>query len=123
MAEIEIIYREGYCECMGGDYDTQCHTQCAEDLGCKMFNEGKHEKNVIPFGDCVHAVFKYKYKGMSIKNYELEELIDDYNPHLNCMMLKTRNDWYECEKVVLNGKVIYGGDFEPQEDMRGEQDG
>ena len=44
MAEIEIIYREGYCECMGGDYCMQCHTQCAEDLGCKMFNEGKHEK-------------------------------------------------------------------------------
>ena len=115
MAEIEIVYREPYCECMGGDFNTQCYTHAAKDLGCKMFNEGKHEKNVIPFGDCVHAAFKYKYKGMSIKNYELEEFIDDYNPHLNCMMLKTRNDWYECEKVVLNGKVIYGEDFEPTE--------
>lgn len=36
MDEIEIVYREGYCECMVGDYCTQCHTQCAEDLGCKQ---------------------------------------------------------------------------------------
>jgi hypothetical protein len=119
MADIEIIYSEGYCECMGGDYCMQCHTQVAEDLGCKMFNEGKHEKNVIPFGDCIHANFKYIYKGMSIKNYELEALDDPYNPHLNCMMLKTRNDWYQCEKVVLNGKVIYGEDFDAQTESEG----
>lgn len=76
-----------------------------------MFNEGKHEKNVIPFGDCIYANFKYIYKGMSIKNYELEADEDPFNPHLNCMMLKTRNDLYPCEKVVLNGKVIYGEDY------------
>lgn len=122
MADIEIIYREGYCECMGKNYCMQCHTQCAEVLGCPMFNDGKHEKNVIPFGDCIYAKFRYIYKGMSIKNYELEEEDDPYNPHLNCMMLKTRNDCYQCEKVVLNGKVIYDEDFEPQADMRGEQD-
>ncbi len=62
--------------------------------------------------------FKYIYKGMSIKNYELEEDDDLYNPHLNCMMLKTRNDLYQCEKVVLNGNIIYGGDFEPQAERR-----
>lgn len=115
MAEIEIIYREGYCECMGGDYCAQCHTQCAEDLGCKMFNEGKHEKNVIPFGDCVHANFKYVYKGASVKKYEIEKFEDDYNPHLNCMFVTLGKTMYECEKVVLNGKVIYGEDFEPIE--------
>lgn len=32
MAEIEIVYHEGYCECMGNKYCMQCHTQCAEDL-------------------------------------------------------------------------------------------
>lgn len=112
MADIEIIYREGYCELMGNDYCMQCHTQCAGDLGCRMFNEGKHEKNVIPFGDCIYAVFENKYKGMSIKNYALEEVKDPYNPHLNCMMLKTRNNLYQCEKVVLNGKIIYGEDFD-----------
>lgn len=107
MAEIEIIYRKGYCECMGGDYCTQCHTQCAGDLGCTMYNEGEHEENVIPFGDCIFAKFKRIYKGITIKNYELEEVIDYYNPHLNCMILRTKNAVYECEKVILNGKVIY----------------
>ncbi len=112
MAEIEIVYREGYCELDGGEYCMQCHTQAAEDLGCTMFNEGKHEKNVISFGDCIHAMFKYKYKGMSIKNYELKEDNDPYNPHLDCMMLKTKNCLYQCEKVVLNGKVVYSEHFE-----------
>ena len=44
---------------------------------------------------------------MNIKNYELEEFQDTYNLHLNCMMLKTRNKIYECEKVILDGKCIY----------------
>jgi hypothetical protein len=35
------------------------------------------------------------------------------------MMLKTRNDWYQCEKVVLNGKVIYGEDFDAQTESEG----
>ena len=112
MAEIEIIYREGYCERMCGDYHIQCHTECGEDMGCQMFNGGKHGENHIPFGDCIFAKFKYKYKGMSIKNYELEEDNDPFNPHLDCMMLTTRNGWYPCEKVVLNGKVIYGENFD-----------
>lgn len=109
MAEIQIVYREGYCEfeCVGADYDTQCHTQCAADMGCKYFNDGDDIPNFIPFGDCVHARFKYIYKGMSVKNYELQELDDPYNPHLNCMTLETRNRIYYCEKVILDGKCIY----------------
>lgn len=107
MAEIKIIYRKGYCEMMGAFFCRQCYTECASDLGCNMFNEGKHEEDVIPFGDCIHAKFKYIYKGMNVKNYELEELQDTYNLHLNCMMLKTRNKIYECEKVILDGKCIY----------------
>lgn len=107
MAEIQIIYREEYCEMMNSNHCTQCHTACASDLGCNMFDEGKHEKNVIPFGDCIYAKFKYIYKGMNIKNYELEEFQDTYNLHLNCMMLTTRNKIYECEKVILDGKCIY----------------
>lgn len=107
MAEIKIIYRKGYCEMMGGFFCKQCYTECASDLGCNMFNEGKHEEDVIPFGDCIHAKFKYIYKGMNVKNYELEELQDTYNPHLNCMTLETINKIYECAKVILDGKCIY----------------
>lgn len=43
MAEIQIIYREGYCEMMSSNFCTQCHTQCASDLGCSMFNEGEQK--------------------------------------------------------------------------------
>lgn len=115
MAEIQIVYREGYCDCEGADYCTQCHTQCAGNLGCRMFNGGKQEDTFkngqrvirIPFGDCIYAKFKYIYKGMSVKNYELQELDDPYNPHLNCMTLETRNRIYCCEKVILDGKCIY----------------
>lgn len=107
MAEIQIIYRKEYCKMRGSDFCTQCYTACASDLGCNMFNEGKQEKNVIPFGDCIYAGFKYIYKGMNVKNYELEEFQDPYNPHLNCMMLETRNKSYECEKVIIDGKCIY----------------
>lgn len=117
MAEIEIIYREGYCEYMNGNYCAQCHT-AAGNHGCPMFNEGEHEKNVFPLGDCIHAMFKYKYKGMSIKNYELEKDDDPYNPHLNCMTLETRNALYSCEKVILNGEIIYGEDFDVQAERK-----
>lgn len=115
MADIEIIYREGYCDCMNDNYCMQCHTCCADALGCRRFATTKHEKDVVPFGDCVWAMFKYKYKGMSVKDYELEEVNDPYNPHLDCMMLETKNARYPCKKVVLNGKVVYGENFEPQE--------
>lgn len=64
----------------------------------------------MPSRDCIYAKFKYIYKGMSVKNYELQELDDPYNPHLNCMTLETRNRIYCCEKVIkviLDGKCIY----------------
>lgn len=107
MAEIEIVYREGYCEYKQSDYCTQCHTQCAEDLGCRCFNEEEERPNVIPFGDCKHAKFKYAYKGASVKNYEIEEFEDAYNPHLNCMLVTLGKTMYECEKVILNKEVLY----------------
>ena len=112
MAEIEIIYREGYCLYNYDIYCMKCHMGCAEDVGCLMFKKETFEENDIPFGDCVYAKFKYIYKGMSIKNYELKVDDDPYSPYFNCMMLKTRNGLYPCEQVVLNGKVIYGEDFE-----------
>ena len=75
MAEIQIVYRKGYCDCDGSDYCTQCHTGSAEGLGCKMFNDGEPEDSFennrriirIPFGDCIFARFKNIHKGMSLK--------------------------------------------------------
>ena len=109
MAEIQIVCSEGYCDFdfMGTEYNTQCHTQCAADRGCEFFSEGEHSPNVIPFGNCIHAKLHYIYKGLSVKNYELAELNDPYNPHLSCMTLKTRNVTYYCDKVTLDGTCIY----------------
>jgi len=110
MAEIQMVYREGWCiyeQCANSDYNTQCHTQCAADTGCPFFNDGEHIPNRINFGDCIHANFKMKYKGVSTKNYEMEELEDPYNPHLNCMRVKIGRRVYDCEKVILDGKCIY----------------
>lgn len=118
MAEIQMVYREGSCafDCVATDYCAQCHTQCACDLGCKFFNDGEHLPNHIPFGDCIHASFKTKYKGVTVKNYEIEEFEDPHNPHLNCMLVKLGRRVYECEKVSLDGKCIYN-DLDPKDDI------
>lgn len=117
MAEIQIVYREGYCEygCMATDYDTQCHTQCAADMGCKFFNDGEHLPNFIPFGDCIYAHFRTKYKGVTTKKYDIEEMEYPYNPHLNCMLVKIGNRIYQCEKVILDGKCIYDNSLSESE--------
>ena len=115
MAEIEIVYREGYCEIdfgAGKCFNTQCYTAVAEDAGCKYFqadNETVGEDGVrtLAFGDCVHAKWLYKYKGWSGKNYEMEELRDPYNPHLDSMQVTLGRRIYDCVKVVLNGKIIF----------------
>ena len=109
MADIEIVYRVGYCDdCIySKNYNTQCHTCVAEDMSCKGYSNGVHNENVIHFGDCVNARFKYIRKGWTGKRYEMEEMNDDYNPHLNCMEVILGNTLYYCVKVVLNGKCIY----------------
>ena len=112
MAEIKIEYRKGYCDLNSDNYCEQCQTMWAKDVGCPMFNDGgerlsENGRRVIPFGDCVHAKFDYLWKGLSVKNYDIHEHKDDYNLHLNCMIVETRYDYYECEKVELDGVVIY----------------
>lgn len=118
MAEIQMVYREGYCDfdCVGTDYNTQCHTQCAADTGCKFFNDGEHLPNHIHFGDCIHANFRTKYKGVTTKKYDIEEMEDPYNPHLNCMLVKIGNRIYQCDKVVLDGECIYNNQ-EPEDEV------
>ena len=122
MAHIEITYRKGYCDFGLDEYCKFCHCDYAKDVGCGLFDDGSREDGfrrednlrngeiikVIPFGDCIHAKFRYGYKGMTVKNYELMEYYDTYNLHMNCMILKTRNGYYECEKVTLDGVCVYG---------------
>lgn len=112
MAEIQMVYREGYCDYTRGEYCIQCHTACAHDSGCRYYYEGVTENDangvlLIPFGDCLRAKFMYKYKGWIGKRYDIEELSDQYNPHLDCMIVRIGGRRYECVKVVLDGKCIY----------------
>lgn len=111
MAEIQIVYREGYCthpNCfVSENYTDQCQMCCAEDAGCKGYDSGKREEDAIPFGNCIHATWKAKYKGVSVKNYQMEKYEDAYNPHMNCMIVTIGKTNYACTKVKLDGKCIY----------------
>jgi hypothetical protein len=113
MAEIQIVYREYGCrfdDCyvgMKSPHCMQCHTMAAKDLGCVDFDDGNDNPHVIPFGDCKNAIIKHRYKGCTVKNYEMKEFYDTYNMHLNCMEVTIGKITYDCDKVVLNGKCIY----------------
>lgn len=111
MAYIQMVYLEGYCDlndsyCGELPYNIECHTNFAEDAECKLYYDGE-KPGVIAFGDCVHAKFRRRYKGMTVKNYDIRESIDPYNPHLNCMTVETKNKTYRCEKIILDGVCIY----------------
>ena len=116
MAEIKMKYKEYYCDFADMklcEFFYDCLTQDAQDLGCRYFNDGKMGENVIPFGDCVNAKYRYKYKGISVKNYEVEEFEDVYNPHLNCAIVTTRSAIYDnCVKVEIDGECIYNSESE-----------
>ena len=118
MAEIQIVYREGYCAYRLPCYNTGCHTECASDMRCKSFYQkeevSENGLKVIPFGDCDRAKFHYKYKGWSGKRYEIEECFDPYNPHLDCMLVTLGKTTYECVKVILDGKCIFN-EFDDEE--------
>lgn len=114
MAEIQIVYREGFCNhwSEGEHFCIQCYLSCASALGCKWYSDGSGKKTedgipIIPFGNCVHADWKYKYKGWSGKNYEMEEIHDPYNPHMDSMNVLLGRTEYDCVKVTLDGKCIY----------------
>ena len=110
MANIQMIYRKGYCDaswCNQEEYCAVCHTSGAGTLGCQTFDEGKHEPNEHPFGNCIYAKFRMIYKGVTTKNYIIEPFEDIYNMHLNCMLVTVGKKVYECEKVILDGQCIY----------------
>ena len=113
MAEIKIKQKEYYCEKASDKFCTQCLTEYAMDVGCKHYGEIYTERHIIPFGDCIYADYKYKYRGLSVKNYEVEEFKDNYNPHLDCAIVKTRNAVYDnCVKVEIDGECVYNAESE-----------
>ena len=122
MAEIQIVYREGFCEYSDWqrEFNTQCYTVVAGDVGCKAYSDGGRTMGDdgilnIPAGDCVHAKWRYKYKGWVGKNYEMEEVHDPYNPHLDSMRVILGRTEYDCVKVTLDGKCIYN-EYDKEDD-------
>lgn len=115
MADIEIVYRVPYCDYGENKICEQCFTEYASDLSCRSFYGGVKEETIvdgrkvlkIPFGDCDRAKFKYIHKGWTGKRYEMEEVHDQYNPHLDYMDVRLGNQFYDCVKVTLNGKCIF----------------
>lgn len=123
MADIQIVYwAEDYCDFNIGNYCMQCHTVNAEDLGCKYFipddaGTAENGRKIIPFGNCERAKVKYKLKGWSGKNYEMEEFTDPYNPHLDYMQVTLGRKTYDCVKVILDGKCIYNN-YDDEEEKK-----
>ena len=117
MAEIEIVYREGFCEFAMGEYSDFCHSENAEEFPpCMAFDNGKkalqakHPNRIVfPFGDCVNAKYMYRYKGIVSKKYEIQpDILSDV------MHVTIGNQIYVCVKVKLNGKCLFNA-FDDEE--------
>ena len=125
-ADIQIVYRVGYCDFyqMGTEYDIGCHCCYADSTDCRYYLAERWEtedgQDVIPFGNCAHAHFEYRYKGWTGKKYEMEECRDPHNPHIDSMLVKLGNKEYDCVKVTLNGKIIFNEYDEEHEEEAGQ---
>lgn len=117
MALIEVVERIPLCD-MGEDMAGEifCHCADAENTACKFFKHeeaGTWEWNgeqipVIPFGNCAHAQFEYRYRGWgNCRNYEMEESRDPRNRHLDSMLVTVGGKVYDCVKVKLDGRIIF----------------
>ena len=123
MVEIQIVYRNYFCDIGWEDeFSTLCFTGVADCTGCKAFSNGGISRDeeghlIIPYGDCVHAQWDYRYKGWVGKRYEMEEIKDADDPHLDCMRVRLGKTEYDCVKVTLNGECIYNnGELEEEQD-------
>ena len=106
MAALEFTIRRGMCSLGLKEYHGQCHTSCAEDMGCRYFDNGDGSTRVVPFGDCCNAKYAYIEKGVSTKNYQVEVFRDDYNNDEWAVVTIGRKE-YECVRVKIDGEIIY----------------
>lgn len=107
MANIQMEYRQYFCELDGCPFCGQCFTDAASDLGCYTFCDGKdHNINRIPHGSCIHANIRTAYKGITTKKYEAEVIYDLYEAD-EYMSVKIGGKYFDCDKVILDGVQIY----------------
>lgn len=105
MADLEITIRRGSCSLKLCEYCNQCHTQWAEELGCRYFAPIRdNDERVIPFGDCIHASYTYTQKGISTKNYQVEPFEAYFDEWAEVTIGRKK---YECIKVKIDGKTVF----------------
>lgn len=132
MSNLDIVFREMHCRFADSDslcqVCGQCYTDYATDLGCSYYRGDEvHDEwingekvRVIPCGGCVHADYRYIYKGFIDVEYEMEKSTDPYDPLY--MEAWIDGERYECVKVSLNGKTIYN-EYDDDDDGCDEEEG
>lgn len=110
MADIQMEYRKYKCSFGCSEICTQCLSEFASDVDCHFFDGGRTVKRedgriCIPYGNCIHAYMEKSYKGIQVKNYEIEH-IENYEMG-DYMSVKIRGKYFECNKVVLDGVQIF----------------
>ena len=111
MAEIQMVCMSLQCKYNSEKLNTQCITEAADAGYCRHYKRSEKYKRedgviVIPMANCVHAYIEYRFKGVTAKSYEMEE-IDDPVCAYSWMDVKIGKQKYACAKVTLDGRCIY----------------
>ena len=131
MAEIEIVYLKGYCDCEMPFYDEGCHSEFASEVGkgcdCSCFDAGGDKgSDMVNMGDgcigfthgnCINAKYHYCHKGCTTKKYEIHT--DCYDRETDSTQVTIGNKTYDCVKVKLNGKCIFNSYDDEEEHKNG----
>jgi len=120
MAEIQMVYFSEYCDSYAAEkFCHQCLTEYARGVECPSLCIGSD-------GSCIFAKLKRAYKGITVKNYTIEE--QDWEDVYGgfTMEVSVRGGIYTCEKIILNGECIFDENARQKEIVEGrhaEEDG
>lgn len=117
MADIQIEYREYQCLCGCENHCGQCYTSVAEDMGCPLFNHRDEKENgtiMVLYDCCKYASYTLAYKGIVAKRYTMTEYFNPYEYPDSCMKVTVGGKTYDCEKVIIDGTCVYGGDSDAE---------
>lgn len=107
MSEIKMKYLKGYCEYKRPEYCRDCHTSWGN-ADCYYYHDGSDRtRNVIAYGDCVHAEEKVVYKAMSVKNYEAEYCDNPDMPEFENIILTVGKKKYICTELIIDGIDLF----------------
>lgn len=106
MAEIQIQYRDYYCDICPHLACHGCETSLVEFTDCRYCRRYPDECG------CSYIRVRNAYKGCKTQTYEINEAKEYYNDIVDEYALVTiRNKRYICDEVKIDGKIVY-----PKED-------